>query len=138
MELEFVFVESTEEHGSEVNGPDAVVGLLQTDVFLEQGMADVDPTPLPADAAVSADPADFEVSGILGLWQPVGVGARGGCVERGRWGLIEMFVRAFVVVLAAELFELALLGGSVGGRGSGGLILEGSVHAFMGAVLLGV
>jgi len=114
VELESVFVESAEEHGSEVDGPDAVGGFLQADVFLEQGVADVDPATFPPDAAISADATDLEVAGVFGLGESVGVGSWGGSVELRRWDLSEVFVRAFVVVLAAEAFELALLGRSVG------------------------
>ncbi len=43
MELEVVFVESAEQDGAEVEGPDAVVDLFQADVLLDDAGADVDP-----------------------------------------------------------------------------------------------
>lgn len=84
MEFEFVSVESAEEHGSEVDGPDSIGSFLQADVFLEQGMADVDPSGLPSDTAVAADASDLEVSGVLGLGETIGVGPGGGYVDLGR------------------------------------------------------
>lgn len=64
-------MEASEQNGTEVEGPDAVIDLLQTDVFLEQAVADVDPAFLPSDAAVFADLSDLEVSWVLRLRQAV-------------------------------------------------------------------
>jgi hypothetical protein len=47
-------------------------------------------------------------------------------------------VRAFVVVLLQEDIELGLLLQKVGAGGAGGFLLEGEVHAFVAAVLLGM
>jgi hypothetical protein len=83
VELEFVLVEPAEQEWSEVERPDSVGDLLESNVFLEQGVADVDPTSFPADAAIAADASDFEVSGVLGLGETIGVGPGGGCVDLG-------------------------------------------------------
>ena len=47
-------------------------------------------------------------------------------------------MRAFVVEDLAEAVEAALLGAQAAGGGPGGLGLEGAVHAFVTAVLLGL
>jgi hypothetical protein len=110
-------VESAEQQGAEVKGPDTVVDFLQADVLLEQAVADVDPAFLPADAAVLADLADFEVSGVLGLRQAIGEGSRGGLVEVGGQFVLKRLVRPLVVELEAEGVEEALLGSGVFGKG---------------------
>ena len=51
---------------------------------------------------------------------------------------MERLVRADVVEGAAEVVEVALLGTEVGLRRPSGFALEGSVHAFVTAVLLGL
>jgi hypothetical protein len=62
---EVVFVEPTEMDGSEVNGPDAVSDLLESDdLSLEEG-GDEDLTALPAHGVVAGDPAELEVGGVL-------------------------------------------------------------------------
>jgi hypothetical protein len=71
-------VESGEQYGSEIEGPEAVVDFFEADVFLEQAVADVDPALLPSDAAVFADLSDFEVSGVLGWRETWRQGSRGG------------------------------------------------------------
>jgi hypothetical protein len=55
VEHQVVLVESAEQDGAEVEGPDAVVDLLEADILLDDAGADVDPAFLPADATVAAD-----------------------------------------------------------------------------------
>jgi len=50
--------------------------------------------------------------------------------------LIERFVRTLVVEFLTEMIELLLLRAEAAGRGSCGLGLECSVHAFMTPILL--
>jgi hypothetical protein len=76
-------VESAEEYGTEVEGPDAVVDFFESDVLLEQRVADVDPAFFPSDAAVLADLADFVVTGVIGFWESIGIGPWRGGVELG-------------------------------------------------------
>jgi hypothetical protein len=71
-----IFVESAEQDGAEVEGPDAVVDLLESDDLLDDAGADVDPALLPADAAISADAADLEMAGVFQRREPLGVRAR--------------------------------------------------------------
>ena len=96
VELPVVLVESAKQDGTEVERPDAVIDLLQADILLDDAGADVDPAFLPADAAVAADAADFEVAGILQRREPLGVRARGGLVERGGGLVAEPLVRPLV------------------------------------------
>ena len=138
MELEVVFVEPSEQDGAEVERPDAVVDFFQADVVLDDAGADVDPPLLPADAAVAADASDFEVAGIFQRREPLGIGARGRLIEGSRGLVLEPLVWPLVVELVAEGVEETLLGSGVGGGRASRLGLEGSVHPFVAAVLLGV
>ena len=49
----------------EVYVPEPIADFFEPDVFAGQRVRDADPTLLPADAAVAADEADFEVSGVF-------------------------------------------------------------------------
>jgi len=69
-----LFMEATEFDGSEVDFPEAVIDLLEADVLLGEEMADVDTAGVPADAAVVADAADLEVSGVVEGRQLLGEG----------------------------------------------------------------
>ena len=51
---------------------------------------------------------------------------------------MERFVRSLVVIDSAEFVEPTLLSTKMGARGRGGLFLEGPVHAFVPAILLGL
>ena len=138
MECQVVLVESAEQDGAEVEGPDAIVDLLESYVLLDDAGADVDPALLPADAAVSADAADLEVAGVLQRREPLGIGARGRLVEGGRGLVAEPLVGPLGIELLAEGVEETLLGSGIGGRRPGRLGLEGLVHPLVAAVLLGV
>ena len=131
-------MESAEQHRAEVERPDTVVDFLESHVLVEQAVADVDPAILPADAAVLADLSDFEVSGVLGLRQAIGETARRGLVELCGRSALKRLVRPLVVELESEGVKEALLGTGVSGRGPGRLGLEGSVHALVPSVLLGM
>jgi hypothetical protein len=62
---EVVLVEPTEMDGSEVNGPDAVGDLLESDeLSLEKG-GDEDLTALPAHGVVAGDPTELEMGKVL-------------------------------------------------------------------------
>lgn len=94
---------------SEVEGPDPVIDFLESDVFFEKRVADVDPAPFPSDVAVLADAADLEVAGVLRFREPIGIGPWRGSVEVGGRFLIEVFMRALVVVLVTKSLEAPLL-----------------------------
>jgi hypothetical protein len=50
-------VDFRQEHGSEVDRPDPVVGLLQTDVVIDQRVRDVEQFVLEAEGAACRDPS---------------------------------------------------------------------------------
>ncbi len=121
----------------EVDIPDPVVDLLQTDVLTDADGGHVDPAAVPPNATVGADVADFEAIGILQRGQRRWHLADGGGVAR-RWRrLVERLVRALVVELRAKGVEAPLLGGETARRGPRRLRLQGAVHAFMPPVLIG-
>jgi hypothetical protein len=132
------FVDAAEKDVAEVNRPDAVVDLLEPDGVLLQGIREEEEPCLEADGAGIGDALDEEVSGIFDGRQESGVRARRGGIARGRWVVVQGLVGALVVVEAAEGVEGALLGREGGARRADGLALEGFVHPFVGAVLLGL
>jgi len=56
---------------AEIDVPDRVVDLLETDVFPAENVTDVDPVGTPADAAVETDAPHFEVSGVVQRRHPL-------------------------------------------------------------------
>jgi hypothetical protein len=101
LDQESALVESTQTERAEVDLPLAVIDLDESDELLAQGLADVDPLLVPADAAVAAHPADLVVAGILQRREAGGIGPRGWRVERGRGRVVERLVRPEGVVLLA-------------------------------------
>ena len=69
-------MESAQADGAEVHVPFAVIDLHQADVFLAQGLADVDPLLVPADPAIVTDAPDFIVAGVLERGKARGVRPR--------------------------------------------------------------
>ena len=63
-----------EAQGPEVDGPDAVVDLLEADVRAHADRGDVDPAVIPANAAVRADVAHLEAIGIFERGSRSGMG----------------------------------------------------------------
>ncbi len=59
------FMESAELQGAEIDVPDTVVDFFQADVLSGADGGDIDPTRVPANAAVGADIADLEAIRIL-------------------------------------------------------------------------
>ncbi len=51
--------------GAKVHRPHAVVDFFKADVLIGEDVTDVDPVGLPANAAVAADAAHFEMGGIV-------------------------------------------------------------------------
>jgi hypothetical protein len=114
---EVVFVEPAEMDGAEVNGPDSISDLLETDDFaLEEG-GDEDLSALPAHGVVTGDPAELEVGGVFERLGGLGEGTRRRAVDGG-WGLhVQGLVGSLVVEDAAEPIEGVLLGTEVRARG---------------------
>ena len=105
-------------------------------MFTGTNSRDVYPLLVPSYTAIGADVTHFETIGVLKgrnfrrhcTWR--------GCIERSRGLLIECLVRALEVKLMAEAIEFALLSAVGVSRGSGRFGFEGSMHAFVAAVLL--
>ena len=57
--------EPSELQRAEVNVPDAIVDLFETDVLADAGVAEIDEVMAPANAAVGTDVTSLEVSGIF-------------------------------------------------------------------------
>lgn len=131
------FVDLAEQHGSEVDGPDSVVGFIQADVMLLERIGNEEELVFEPEGAGVGDTLHDEVGGVLERWEPFGIRARGGRVARARSSAAEILMRAFVVVERAEAMERPLLGREVGARRPTGAGLERAVHAFVSAVLLG-
>src|SRR5262245_53574430 len=96
------FVQAAKSQRPEVDVPDAVVDLLQSDVFGDAHDRDVHPPAVPANAAVGADIADFKAIGILERWRPIRHRPQRRRVARGRYLLVERFVRPLLVELLAK------------------------------------
>ena len=58
-------MKAAEPERAEVDIPFAIVDLDEPKVFAAEGLADIDPLFVPADAAIIADPPDFIMAGIL-------------------------------------------------------------------------
>ncbi len=68
------FVEPPQAERSEVEIPFAIIDLGEADVLLAQGLTDIDPLLVPADAAVAADAAHFRMAGVLERREPARIG----------------------------------------------------------------
>jgi len=108
------FEQSPEFQRPAVDGPDAVVDFLETDVFAGTGDRYVDPAPIPADAAIGADIPDLKAVRILQGRQFRWHGAWRGFIEGSRRLHIERFVRPLMVELLTEAIEALLLRAAVG------------------------
>ncbi len=93
---------------------------------------------VPADSAIATNIANLEAIGIDERGNLVGHLAWGRRVAGGRSLLIEGFVRTLVIELITEGIELALLCGQAARGRPGGFGFEGTVHALMASVLLGL
>lgn len=84
----------------------------------------------------ATDTTKFEMRGITGRRDVLGVRTRRGRPQR-RWCPVpDAFVRAFVVVADAEGVEPPLLRAQAARGGARGLAFQIAMHSFMGAVVL--
>src|SRR5438477_8151217 len=79
----------------------------------------------------------FIVEGIVDVWQSL-VDACGRLIDLRRALHVQGLVRTLLVEDLDELVEPSLLLQKIGSRRLGGFSLQGQMHAFMAAVLLGV
>jgi hypothetical protein len=73
-DLHLSFQQAPEFEGAEVDVPDAVLDLLEADVFADAGGGDIDPRLVPANAAVGADITHFEAMGYSSGGSRLGIG----------------------------------------------------------------
>jgi hypothetical protein len=132
-----LLVQPAEVDGPEVDGPQAVADLLEADVLALQEVAYEDLLVLPADRLVLRDEANLEMGRIGNVHRPSGEWAGGGTIDGGRGLEVQGFVGSLLVEDVAEGIEAALLCAEVLLRGTGGLGLEGAMHAFVPSVLMG-
>src|SRR5438034_7842108 len=131
------FVDASEQHAAEMNRPDAVGNLLESDGMLLEGVGDKQQPLLEADGAGVGHALDDEVPGVLDRWQGAGVLARGWSVARRRGVIVQGLMGPLVVVEVAKGIEGPLLGDEGRAGGANGLALQGLVHALVRPVLLG-
>ena len=124
-------VQPAERDGSEVDGPDVVSDLLETDVLSGEQMGDEDALAGPADAGVGGDLTDLEVGWVLGRLELGRERTGRRPIDGGRGSLSVGFVRSDLVEVGAESVEPALLSCARRGRRDGGLSLEILMHAFV-------
>jgi len=74
-DLHVAFVQAAELQRSEIDVPEAVIDVLQPDIFAGTDAGDIDPVTASADPAIGADLAEFEAVGVFERWQAVGQGA---------------------------------------------------------------
>ena len=61
----FPYVQPPQRNGSEVNGPDIISDLFQSDIFSSEQVGDVHPGCMPSDAAIGGNSACLEMVGIF-------------------------------------------------------------------------
>ena len=119
-----------------MNGPDAVVGLLQADVVLFERVGDEQQPFLEANGARVGHHLDDKVPGVFDRGQAAGVGAVGRPVQRRRGLAVQCLVRPLFVIEAAETVEPPLLRRQISAGRPNRFPLQGAVHPFRRAVLL--
>ena len=104
------FVEPTEMNRPEIDGPDGVGDLFESDRVVFQKAADEDLSSIPSQGRVARDLAELEVSRVLERIRLIGEWPVGEPVNRGRGFHLERLVRSLLVIDLAESVERALLG----------------------------
>src|SRR5262245_51488719 len=92
-------VQSAEPQRPEVDVPDSVVDLLQSDILADTDRRDLDPLTVPANAAVPTDVPDLDPIGILERRQPVRHRPGRGSIALRRGRPVERVMRSLVVEL---------------------------------------
>lgn len=133
----FPFVQTSQQHTTEVNGPDGVISLLETDMLGAQRIPQKDSAVSPFDVTVGRNPADLEVTRIDDLGLAERVGPFGGPIQFTWKAVLQRLVRPIVVVLCSKPIETALLRLCVARHRPSGLGLESFVHPLVRTILLG-
>src|SRR5674476_1222395 len=92
------FVDFAKQHAAEIERPDAIAALLQTDMVFFQRIGQKQQLVLEADRPSVRHPFDQEVARILERWKRRGIGARRHIVPRGRGVAAERGVGALFIV----------------------------------------
>jgi len=129
-------VKPAERDESEVDGPDIVGDLLESDVLATEQIRDEDAQAGPADASVGGDLPDLEVSRVLGVLQLCWERTGRRSIDGSRWPLSVRLVGSDLVEVGPESVEPALLSGPSRSGWNGGFGLEIPMHAFVATVLL--
>ena len=129
-------METTDFQGSIIHLPNTIVDLVQPNIFPGTNGGDLDPIRLPTHPTTGIDVTDLETIWVF-EWQYFPWHCtRGGGIDRSWRLLVESFVWAYIVELIAEMVEATLLSGHAAGWRMSRLGFEGSMHAFVAAVLL--
>ena len=117
--------------------PNAIVNFLDAHGLAGEGYAEVDLLVVQARTSAASDHDGAVVERVVRL-RDASIGARGSRVYLGRAFHGESFMGSFVIEFLHEDVELGLLLQDVGARRASGFRLQGEMHAFMTAVLLGM
>src|SRR5262245_45018173 len=93
---------------------------------------------MPSKDSATIDLSDHVVSWVLDLWDPGRVGTRGCRVLPSRGTLTQRLVRPLLIVLLSKNIESLLLPRTIECRWPRRFGLEGPVHPFVAAIVLGV
>jgi len=135
-DAEVLLVEPAEVNGTKVSGPEAFAHLLETKGFEAEKVGDEDLPVLPPDGLVLGDPANLEMRGVGNLLHTTGERPIRRSIDGARGLEIEGFMGPLLVEDAPKGVEAPLLGAKVLAGGTGGVGLEGAVHALVSAVLV--
>src|SRR5256885_6421214 len=130
------FIDASEQDVAEVNGPDAVVHLLEAHGMLLECVREKEQPLLEPNRAGVRDALDKKMAGIFDRRQGAGVRALGRMVQRPRRPIAQGLVRPFVIIETAKGVESALLAQEAGLRRTTGFALESFVHPLVSTVLL--
>ena len=121
----------------EADEPDAVGDLFDADQLPGKHGAEVDLAAFVTEPTAVGDLGGEVMKRILEILEAP-VGPRGFFVFFRRHFHVQGLVWPFLVVVVDELVEASLLDEEVPGRRLGGFLLEGQMHTFVAAVLLGM
>ena len=130
------FIDASEQDVAEVNGPDAVVHLLEAHGMLLECVREKEQPLLEPNRVGVRDALDKKMAGIFDRRKGAGVRALGRMVQRPRRPIAQGLVRPFVIIDAAKGVESALLAQEAGLRRTTGFALESFVHPLVSTVLL--
>src|SRR5262249_29445176 len=117
--------------------PNVVVDFSDADGLIGEDRTEVDFLAAQTDSTTTRDHDGFVVEWIVDVRQPL-VGTCGRLIDLRRALHVQGLVRPLVVEDLDEFVEPSLLLQEIGSSRFGGFFLQGQMHAFMAAVLLGM